>query len=199
MLNRFVDVRGRRIHCVSNGVEGGLRLVLLHGARFSAETWVRIGTLKYLADRGIPSIAVDFPGYGKSEEGVWGDLSEFVRDFLDAMGLMEPVLLGASMGGHAALRYATRYDHVSGLILIGPAGVDDVVDELGRLGETPILLIWGSRDSVSPIENSERIMRSARNSRLEVVGSQHACYLDDPKRFNEVVAGFLDDSKWSRN
>ena len=46
----------------------------------------------------------------------WGD---DVRAFCDALGIVDPIVLGASFGGMVALAYATRHpDHPSKLILI---------------------------------------------------------------------------------
>ena len=46
----------------------------------------------------------------------WGD---DVRAFCDALGIVDPIVLGASFGGMVALAYATRHpDHPSKLVLI---------------------------------------------------------------------------------
>eukprot|EP00955_Chlamydomonas_euryale_P108124 365819-Chlamydomonas_euryale.AAC.12 len=36
--------------------------MFLHGARYTSQDWVDIGTLKYVRDRGYRTIAVDLPG-----------------------------------------------------------------------------------------------------------------------------------------
>jgi proline iminopeptidase len=69
-------------------------------------------------------IYLDHRGNGRSEEGAreswnlaqWGD---DVRAFCDALGVVDPIVLGASFGGMVALAYATRHpDHPSRLVLI---------------------------------------------------------------------------------
>ncbi|HEV7718212.1 MAG TPA: alpha/beta hydrolase [Arsenicitalea sp.] len=69
-------------------------------------------------------IYLDHRGNGRSEDGAreswnlaqWGD---DVRAFCDALGIVNPIVLGASFGGMVALAYATRHpDHPSGLVLI---------------------------------------------------------------------------------
>ncbi|BCS91752.1 alpha/beta fold hydrolase [Metallosphaera javensis (ex Sakai et al. 2022)] len=199
MTDGFVRVKGIKIHYIDNDMSQSPRIVMFHGARFNAETWNQVGTLSQLKESGIPGIAVDFPGYGKSERGKWGNLGEFIGDFLDSMGLREPVLLGPSMGGNAVLRYAVNQGKFSGLVLIGPVGVDDLEKDLEKLNGKPVLLIWGSRDTVSPLENAKKIMSSVKSARLEIIGNQHACYLDDPKKFNETLVKFLNDLKWNQN
>src|SRR6187431_2322270 len=69
-------------------------------------------------------IYLDHRGNGRSEDGPrerwtlaqWGD---DVRAFCDALGIVDPIVLGASFGGMVALAYATRHPaHPSRLILI---------------------------------------------------------------------------------
>jgi pimeloyl-ACP methyl ester carboxylesterase len=69
-------------------------------------------------------VYLDHRGNGRSEDGPregwnlaqWGD---DVRAFCDALGIADPIVLGASFGGMVALAYATRHpDHSSKLILI---------------------------------------------------------------------------------
>jgi pimeloyl-ACP methyl ester carboxylesterase len=72
-------------------------------------------------------VYLDFRGNGRSEDGPregwnlaqWGD---DVRAFCDALGIANPIVLGASFGGMVALAYATRHPaHPSRLILISTA------------------------------------------------------------------------------
>jgi pimeloyl-ACP methyl ester carboxylesterase len=72
-------------------------------------------------------VYLDFRGNGRSEDGPreswnltqWGD---DVRVFCDALGIIDPIVLGASFGGMVALAYATRHPaHPSRLILISTA------------------------------------------------------------------------------
>ncbi len=69
-------------------------------------------------------IYLDHRGNGRSEDGPqqnwnltqWGD---DVRAFCDALGIVDPIVLGASFGGMVALAYATRHPaHPSKLVLI---------------------------------------------------------------------------------
>jgi proline iminopeptidase len=69
-------------------------------------------------------VYLDHRGNGRSEDGPhegwnlaqWGD---DVRAFCDALGIVDPIVLGASFGGMVALAYATRHPaHPSRLILI---------------------------------------------------------------------------------
>ena len=45
-----------------SGPSSGLYVLLLHGAAFSSQNWVDIGTLSVLAAMGHKAVAVDIPG-----------------------------------------------------------------------------------------------------------------------------------------
>jgi pimeloyl-ACP methyl ester carboxylesterase len=72
-------------------------------------------------------VYLDHRGNGRSEDGPreswklaqWGD---DVAGFCDALGIVSPIVLGASFGGMVALAYATRHPaHPSKLVLISTA------------------------------------------------------------------------------
>ncbi len=72
-------------------------------------------------------IAIDLPGFGKSEEPkeVW-DISKYV-EILEAIikkeQLTNPVIIAHSFGGRIALKYASKETNISKLILISSAGI----------------------------------------------------------------------------
>lgn len=67
-------------------------------------------------------IIFDLPGFGQSEEPkeVWTvyDYADFLKEFLNNLGVSNPILLGHSFGGKISLVYASRYK-VKKLILFG--------------------------------------------------------------------------------
>jgi pimeloyl-ACP methyl ester carboxylesterase len=76
-------------------------------------------------------IYLDHRGNGRSEDGAreswnlaqWGD---DVHAFCEALGIVDPVVLGASFGGMVALAYATRHPaHPSKLVLISTEAAGD--------------------------------------------------------------------------
>lgn len=120
---------GLSIHVASSG--SGQPLVLLHGFTGSTATW------DYLRSRLESShrvIAIDLPGHGRSSSP--SDASRYSLDRLaddlitvfDALGLTSVALLGYSMGGRAALRFAVRHpDRLSALILESTSpGIEDL-------------------------------------------------------------------------
>jgi pimeloyl-ACP methyl ester carboxylesterase len=77
-------------------------VLLLHGARFSAQTWQDLGTLDALAAAGYSSVAVDLPGYGQSTTvATDSDYLYKLTRFLQHQGLLTPtvVCISPSMSG----------------------------------------------------------------------------------------------------
>lgn len=82
----------------------GRCVVMLHGAGQSAVCWEN--QLSALAGyTRFPSLALDLPGHGKSGGEAMtsmDDYAAFVEEFCTAAGILEPVLIGHSMGGRIA-------------------------------------------------------------------------------------------------
>jgi pimeloyl-ACP methyl ester carboxylesterase len=118
----FFDVEGSRLVPDGPVMREKPTLLLLHGGPGFDHSIYR-PAYSALADA-AQIIYLDHRGNGRSEDGPrqnwnlaqWGD---DVRAFCDALGIVDPVVLGASFGGMVALAYATRHpDHPSKLVLI---------------------------------------------------------------------------------
>ena len=128
-------------------------LLLLHGGP-GADHSIYRPAYSALAD--IAQIVyLDHRGNGRSEDGreerwnlaQWGD---DVRAFCDALGIANPIVLGASFGGMVALAYATRHpDHPSKLILISTEAARRVISGSAR-GTVRALRRPGSRRAGAP-------------------------------------------------
>lgn len=123
--SRFVDLErpSVRTHVFETGVdETGVPLVFVHGTGgFGGLFAPLVAELE-----GIHGIAFDRPGYGLSEGFRYtaGDLRETVVDgvegLLDVLDLDRVDLVGHSMGGHAAIRFAISHpDRVRRLVTLG--------------------------------------------------------------------------------
>jgi pimeloyl-ACP methyl ester carboxylesterase len=118
----FFDVEGAKLVPDGPVMREKPVLLMLHGGP-GADHSIYRPAYSALAD--ITQIVyLDHRGNGRSEDGPregwnlaqWGD---DVRAFCDALGIADPIVLGASFGGMVALAYATRHpDHSSKLILI---------------------------------------------------------------------------------
>ncbi len=191
-VSRFVTAGGARLHVLEAGGAGGTTFVLLHGARFSAETWRELGTLEVLARRGFCVVAVDLPGYGESPAAELAD-EEILPALFDALGIEKPIVVSPSMSGRAALPIvAGRPELLSGFVAVAPVGIRDHV--AGLEGSTlPTLAVWGSEDRVVPLEVGEDLVARLADAELVVLeGAQHPSYLDDPDRFHEALLAFAE-------
>lgn len=99
-------------------------VVLIHGLGTSSSTWVNI--LPHLGNFRV--LAPDLPGFGFSPAppGVptLKHYAQFVKQFVDHIGLRTFTLLGHSMGGWITMRYTLAHrDRVHHLILINTAGI----------------------------------------------------------------------------
>lgn len=108
------------------GDRAGKPVVIVHGFAGSKEYWLPL--LPHLP-RERRYVLVDLPGWGRStriEGADYGIPAQAGRlaDFITALGLERPVVVGHSMGGHIAGVLGTRHpDKVSALVLVAPAGV----------------------------------------------------------------------------
>src|SRR5436190_1842296 len=118
----FFDVEGAKLVPQGPVMRERPTLLLLHGGPGFDHSLYK-PAYSALADV-AQVIYLDHRGNGRSDAGPkeswnlaqWGD---DVRAFCDALGIVKPVVLGASFGGFVALAYATRYpDHPAKLILI---------------------------------------------------------------------------------
>jgi pimeloyl-ACP methyl ester carboxylesterase len=118
----FFDVEGAKLVPDGPAMREKPTLLLLHGGP-GFDHSIYKPAYSALADI-AQIIYLDHRGNGRSDDGAreswnlaqWGD---DVRAFCDALGVVDPIVLGASFGGMVALAYATRHpDHPSRLVLI---------------------------------------------------------------------------------
>lgn len=108
---RFVNAGGVRLHCLERG--SGSSLVLLHGLGSMIDDFVLSGLFARAAER-HRAIAVDRPGYGRSERPrrqrwTLAAQAELLHEALRRLDVYCPVLFGHSLGATLALAYALRY------------------------------------------------------------------------------------------
>lgn len=107
----------------------GQTVVLLHGKNFCAATWANL--IQALTQHGYRVIAVDQIGFCKSSKPLdyqysFHQLATNTRLLLDKLGVETSFIMGHSMGGMLAIRYALLYsEHVAGLMLVNPIGLED--------------------------------------------------------------------------
>jgi pimeloyl-ACP methyl ester carboxylesterase len=107
----------------------GKTVVLFHGKNFSAAYWEQ--TAKDLSKDGYRVIMPDQIGFGKSSKPTniqytFQLLAQNTKAVLDELKVSKIYLLGHSMGGMLATRFALMYpDMVEKLVLENPIGLED--------------------------------------------------------------------------
>lgn len=107
----------------------GKTILLLHGKNFSGIYWEQ--TAKHLVAQGYRVIIPDQIGFGKSSKPTniqysFQLLAENTKVVLDKLGIEQVSVLGHSMGGMLATRFALMYPEITEkLILENPIGLED--------------------------------------------------------------------------
>lgn len=123
------DVRMAYLDVAPEGKSQGRTVVLLHGKNFGAFSWKT--TIESLSKAGYRVIAPDQIGFAKSSkpEGYqysFQQLAANTRALLDSLGIDQSVIVGHSMGGMLATRYALLYpESTEKLLLVNPIGLED--------------------------------------------------------------------------
>lgn len=107
----------------------GKTVLLLHGKNFSSSYWQP--TIKALVENGYRVIAVDQIGFGKSSKPAryqysFATLADNTRRLLNALQIDRAIVIGHSMGGMLAARFAISYPALTEkLVLVNPLGLED--------------------------------------------------------------------------
>lgn len=195
-----LTVGGRAVNTLTMGGGDVTPAVLVHGFAADLTTWMF--TQPALAGA-RPVLSFDLPGHGDSDKDVGGgDVAFFATTLagvLDAAGIARAHLVGHSLGGAIALRFALDApERVASLTLIAPAGLGGRIDggfiaalmaaerrrpaqeALARLVADPALV---SRDMV------ERFLRYKRLDGVAVALATIAGQLADGDRQKIDLAG----------
>lgn len=103
-------------------------VVMFHGKNFASDYWAP--SIAALSQAGYRVIAIDQVGFGKSSKPDmtyrFDDLAAASKQLLNSLGVRKTALIGNSMGGMLAVRFATLYPQtVTKLVLENPLGLED--------------------------------------------------------------------------
>lgn len=113
---------------VRPGKPNGKTVLLLHGKNFNAAYWEQ--TIRALNEAGFRVIAPDALGFGKSSKPIiqysFSLLASLTKELLDEAGVGRVYVVGHSMGGMLATRFALTYPgRVEKLVLEDAIGLED--------------------------------------------------------------------------
>jgi pimeloyl-ACP methyl ester carboxylesterase len=176
--------------------EPGIPIIFLHGLSYTKDIWEQIGVTELLIEKKIPFLALDMP-YGlrsrcqPKTRNPETNLSVAAEAVKNIFGSKVPVLVGASIGGHIALQYATKFP-VKGLLLVAPGRAlqDDLLQAYNKF-DFPVRIIWGSQDNIISGEEMRTLADKLPKAKLLVYsGAAHSAYKDNPEQFKHDLLEF---------
>jgi pimeloyl-ACP methyl ester carboxylesterase len=123
------DVRMAYMDVPPAGQANGRAVVLLHGMNFAGFYWA--GPIETLRNAGYRVIVTDQIGFGRSSKPIsptynFNDMALNTKRVLDHLGIAKAAIVGHSMGGMLATRFAASYPDVTERVVIySPIGVTD--------------------------------------------------------------------------
>lgn len=131
----YLDVDGIRLHLRDNGPRDAPSVIFLHGFGSSLHTWEPWA--HSLSDK-YRVVRYDLPGFGLTGPDPKGDYTdergmEILAALMDKLSIQRASLIGNSIGGRLAWRFAARYPgRVVKLALISPDGFASPGCEYGK-------------------------------------------------------------------
>ncbi|XP_019712739.1 putative protein-lysine deacylase ABHD14B [Hippocampus comes] len=175
-----------------------MRILLLHGRRFSSENWLNIGTLHALADAGCRAVAIDLPGLGRSSSAeapaAMGELAPaaFLTDICERLELSPVVLISPSLSGMYSLPFLLQHQHLlRAYIPIAPICTEKISAQQYRNVKVPSLIVCGDGDTELGKVSLSNLSQLANHSVAVMKGAGHACYLDNPDTWHRLLTDFL--------
>ena len=167
----------------------GIPIVFLHGYSYTSDVWLKTGITDILKEKQLPFLALDMP-YGlrsrckPKTRNTETNIAVIKEATQSIFGVVPPILVGASLGGHIALNYAVRLP-VTALFLLAP--VRTLQEELTQAYSQfnfPVHIIIGSEDRIASSEELRELAGKLPNGKLTVYErAGHSAYLTFPERF----------------
>ena len=141
--SQFLEVAGIRLHVRDTGPRAAPPVILLHGFGSSLHTWDDWAATLEATNR---VIRFDIPGFGLTGPDPSGDYTEarteaVILALMARLGLERTALVGTSMGGRMAWRFAAAHpERVTRLVLMAPGGFASEGFEYNRPPDVPLLM-----------------------------------------------------------
>ena len=136
----LVDIAGVRLHVRDDGQRDAPALIMIHGFGSSLQTWEPWA--ETLAGN-FRVIRFDLPGSGLSAPDTSRDYGDarsvaLVLALMDRLGVTRATLVGNSIGGRIAWRFAAAHpERIAKLVLISPDGFASPGVEYGKIPDVP--------------------------------------------------------------
>lgn len=122
------DLRMAYMDVAPTAKANGRTVVLFHGKNFGGYYWTNV--IKILAENGYRVIVPDQIGFGKSSKALihysFHQMARWNNQLLDSLKISKSIILGHSMGGMLATRFALLFpEKTEKLVLENPIGLED--------------------------------------------------------------------------
>jgi len=122
------DIKMAYMDVAPTGTANGKTVILFHGKNFGGYYWGNV--IKALTAIGYRVVVPDQIGFGKSSKPFihysFHQLASWNKRLLDTLGVQKTVVLGHSMGGMLATRFALMFpEKTEKLLLENPIGLED--------------------------------------------------------------------------
>ncbi len=113
------------------------QVLLLHGKSYTSQNWEDIGTLSILAGLGHRAVALDLPGYGKSEKDATKKMnaSLFLMEVIEKLDLRNSlVIVSPSMSGTYSLPFLVDHpERVKGYVPVAPVETEKYISKFSKI------------------------------------------------------------------
>jgi pimeloyl-ACP methyl ester carboxylesterase len=150
-----------------------------------ANPWSKIGSTR-LSLLNLPLMSSIFPRVARictplnafSLSRMFGDSRRMPADTVRGYGLV--------LARHGVLEHAVK------IVRMWHTDMRELEAALPRIGDIPVLLLWGSKDRVVDQRSAELLRRRLHRARIAVIpGAGHLPYEECPEEFSSIVLDFL--------
>jgi pimeloyl-ACP methyl ester carboxylesterase len=172
------------------GAPNGHTVVLFHGMNFAGFYWG--GPIDALRKEGFRVVVPDQIGFGRSSKPIipynFHDMALNTRRILQHLNILKAMIVGHSMGGMLAARFATQYPDVAERIVIyNPIGLTDL------RYDRP----WTSVDEAYP-RTLASTYQSIRASLFRYVSHNPSAWTPEFEKFARVRYAWTLSADWPR-
>lgn len=172
-------------------------VLLLHPSAFTSSVWVNIGTMQALAESGYRNIAIDLPGYGRSNSSIIpysrSEIIDYMIQLLQYLGLEKPVIVTPSRSGDYVMPLIMSHPYmIGGFVAISPTDTGKYSRHFYENLGVPSLVVLGKEDTSmlnwASLDNLEHL--KVRRI-FTIANATKECYVDRPSSFHKLLLDFL--------
>uniref|UniRef100_A0A8C5J892 Abhydrolase domain containing 14B n=1 Tax=Junco hyemalis TaxID=40217 RepID=A0A8C5J892_JUNHY len=187
-----------------------LTVLLLHGIRFSSETWLQVGTLVTLAENGYRAVPYQAgatcvshdSGLGRSKDAVapapvgQPAPAAFLKAVSEALDLGPAVVISPSLSGMYSLPCLLEHSQLfKAYVPVAPICTEKFTAQQYAQIKTPTLIVYGDQDAELGQTSLNNLKHLPEHQVLLLQGAGHACYLDKPNEWHRGLLDFLQQLK----